>query len=370
MTSIGDRQKSNTSSKNPEDKAEIEKQQKKRLVSKNIIFGTLLAFALTAISIYSALSIGNEACDKNSTPVSGEIRDKSPFIKDLELCGLNDIKLWKTLVVIMSAGATGGLVFELLNLKGNIEWPHGPTKDELAAKFAYATPENLYDLGYLARLLIGALSAPVTIAVVPQSSVLAMLATSVVAGSSGALIFRALQDRLTAAIYNKQLDDEHKADKTQEQHLKRAAELITDKLDEAIKAFNTLSHKIGTDSNTSSGKLTFPSDPELKLVCDDFRNVWTPLNEAEVVAELIETQTDDSKKLQQSVNDVIDAFAKLQQAVDEVSESRQGEPEITLIPGETLDLEYFRKIQQLLNEAKASTDSTEKILTADNGTTD
>jgi predicted nucleic acid-binding Zn-ribbon protein len=91
------------------------------------------------------------------------------------------------------------------------------------------------------------------------------------------------------------------------------------------------------------------------------------LNEAEVVAELIEIQTDDSKRLQQSVNDVTDALAKLQQAMDEVSESRQGEREITLIPGETIDLEYFRKIKQLLNEAKGLT---EKILTADNGITD
>lgn len=91
------------------------------------------------------------------------------------------------------------------------------------------------------------------------------------------------------------------------------------------------------------------------------------MNEAEVVAELIEIQTDDSKRLQQSVNDVTDALAKLQQAMDEVSESRQGEREITLIPGETIDLEYFRKIKQLLNEAKGLT---EKILTADNGITD
>jgi hypothetical protein len=53
--------------------------------------------------------------------------------------------------------------------------------------------------------------------------------------------------------------------------------------------------------------------------------------------------------------------------MDEVSESRQGEREITLIPGETIDLEYFRKIKQLLNEAKGLT---EKILTADNGITD
>lgn len=368
MTSMANKQNRNSQSKNAEGKAKTEKQEKKTLLRKNIVFGTLLAFALIAISIYSALTINDkEVCDKNALAGTRENRDKSAFISDLEQCGLNDIKLWKTLVVIMSAGAAGGLVFELLNLKGNIEWPHGPTKDELAAKFAYATPENLYDLGYLARLLIGALSAPVTIAVVGSSSVFAMLATSVVAGSSGALIFRALQDRLTAAIYNKQLDEKQTADKTQKQHLKGAAELIRDKLGKAIEAFKTLSHKIGTDSNTSSGKLTFPSDPEIKLVCDDFRNVWTPLNEAEIVAELIETQTDDSKKLQQSVDDIVDALAKLQQAVDEVSESRQGEREFTLISGETIDLDYFRKIEQLLNEAKGLT---EKILTADNGTTD
>ncbi|HEY9672208.1 MAG TPA: hypothetical protein V6D11_12230 [Waterburya sp.] len=208
--------------RNLEDKIKSEKQRKKILLIKNIVFGVLLTFGLISISIFSIQSIGNKACGEKSASDTAKDRE-SDFIRDLNQCDLNDPKLWTTLVVIMSAGAAGGLVFELLNLKGNIEWPHGPTKDELAAKFAYATPENLYDLGYLARLFIGAFSAPVTIAAVGSSSVFAMLATSVVAGSSGALIFRALQDRLTAAIYNKQLDEEQKAYKTQKQHFRTYA---------------------------------------------------------------------------------------------------------------------------------------------------
>lgn len=353
------------------EKREKQEKDKKTLLRNKIIFGALLTAALFGLSAYSALSIkpSQDNCfpkledskDKDKPP-----KDQLTFMEDLEKCGLNDSKLWKTLIVVMTAGAAGGLVFELLNLKGNIEWPHGPTKDELAVKFAYATPENVYDLGYLARLIIGALSAPITIAVVPPSSVLVMLTTSVVAGSSGALIFRALQDRLTAAIYRKELEEA----KTDINKLKHDAELIERELDKASKEFTTLRDKIvGSSGSISSDPLTFPPPPDgpIMLSSDHFSNVWIPLNVAKAVANAIQAQTDDSRGLRDSVDKANDAFARLRDAVYKVSDSPSGELERRLIPGKTLDVEYFHQVEKLLNEAKGLT---EKILTADNGTTD
>jgi hypothetical protein len=57
----------------------------------------------------------------------------------------------------MVAGGFGGFVFELLNLQGNIERPHAPSEDDLAAKFAYADSENVIDLGVGRGSLLGCL---------------------------------------------------------------------------------------------------------------------------------------------------------------------------------------------------------------------
>jgi hypothetical protein len=85
---------------------------------------------------------------------------KSPRLTD----GLNavDFSSDVLLVVLLTIvfGGLGGFVFELLNLQGNIEKPHKPTDDELAAKLAYASPKYVIDLGVLARIIIGAAAAP------------------------------------------------------------------------------------------------------------------------------------------------------------------------------------------------------------------
>lgn len=330
----------------PKSKATV--RNKKTGLIVNIAFGLLLSAGLLGTSVYFAIKTDdNYRC---APPTNNEIRGSA----DLYNCELNDIKLWRMLFVIMTAGAAGGLVFELLNLKGNIEWPHGPSKDELAAKFAYATPDNLYDLGYLARLIIGALSAPLAIATIQPNFALAILTTSVVAGSSGALIFRSLQDRLVAAIYQKEIDDRHTEFRIQTQKLQSDTELIKGRLNEACDAFTKLKNKIITESSLSSGIVTFPSDPKAVLDIRDLDKVWVPLKVAEGVAEGVAPQTlDTSKKLQQSMKSAVEAFAKLQAALCGVAESPPQNSLITLMPNKTIDPEYFNQVQKFLSEAKA-----------------
>lgn len=283
----------------------------KKRVKNNIVFGLTLVITLFAISVYSALSLSRTPpCSLPETP-SSTSNSRVVIKADLYSCDLDDIKLWRTLLVLMSAGAAGGLVFELLNLKGNIEWPHGPTKDELAAKFAYASPENLYDLGYLARLIIGALSAPLAIAAVQPGSAFVMLSTSVVAGSSGALIFRSLQDRLVAAIYQREreIGEKQTADKTQK--LDVYIKLIKKNLTEALTAFENLRRKVGVGSTIDLSQVQFP---------DDLNHVWSPLKIAREIAEAIEPlEGNQANKLKELLKSATDTFGKLQKKREQSS---------------------------------------------------
>ena len=294
--------------------------------TQNILFALLLTAGLFSIAAYAALTPTTACMLSTPTP--------PPLMEDLNHCDLNDIKLWKTLVVMMSVGAVGGLVFELLNLKGNIEWPHGPTKDELAAKFAYATPDNLYDLGYLARLIIGALSAPPTIAIVRPDSAFAMLTISLVAGSSGALVFRALQDRLVASIYQREKDQEQQEKVLTE--IEANKPIIKTKLQQAITNFKKLEKKLRELSKTNEATLlVFPEggtiDPQ------DFDKVWQPLNEAQ--------------GMNAQLDDVMETFKKIETHVREISESPDSTSLWNIKKGEQLDPADLDKVEKLLNEA-------------------
>ena len=104
-------------------------------------------------------------------------------------------------------GGMGGVVYELLILQGNFEWPHPPDPDEITDKLPYAIPKHLYDLGILARVIIGATAALAALLVLSPSSTTTLLATSLVAGSAGTSVFRSIQDRLLAALAQKDAAD-------------------------------------------------------------------------------------------------------------------------------------------------------------------
>src|SRR4028119_285578 len=109
------------------------------------------------IALFLASSIGvTDACaqsDKPSPPASPPVGSTQVAQTDwdvdviLNSKSLDNPKFYVVLLVMLIAGGVGGIVFELLNLQGNIERPHAPSEDEMAAKLAYATVDNVIDLG-------------------------------------------------------------------------------------------------------------------------------------------------------------------------------------------------------------------------------
>ncbi|MCE7987564.1 MAG: hypothetical protein DYG89_40895 [Caldilinea sp. CFX5] len=147
---------------------------------------------------------------------------------------LANLPLWAALAVTLVGGALGGIVYELLILHGNIEMPHRLTAAEQMEN-PHAIASYMYDLGIWARVLIGAFAAVAALVVVNPESVVKLLATAIIAGSAGTSIFRSLQDRLLAALAQKETAN-----------LRAVNDKLHDKVDETIVAFDTLKGAIRT----------------------------------------------------------------------------------------------------------------------------
>lgn len=278
--------------------------------------------------------------DANGNVLYDEVKSEG-LSRALTTNHLLDPELWFTFFLSALFGAIGGFVFELLNLQGNYEKKHDPTEDELAAKFAYASAKNVVDLGVLARLIIGAAAAPPAIVLlrpVIDNSAFALLALSVVAGSSGTAVFRSLQDRLLVGIAQKERDEAKAVAKLQEFELN--ASLIQPKLEQATAAFNKIDKTIKEGGNITPDdptKLTFNN--QLVLDPKDFEDVWKPLNEA--------------KAMNAPLDDVINAFAELKKEVYRLAAAndRDSKPVIIIRTGGSLGIESLDKVKKLLNEA-------------------
>lgn len=118
-----------------------------------------------------------------------------------------DPLFWVFLLVVAAFGSLGGLVYELMTLRGRLEMPH--RADDVAADedLAGAVARYLYDLGLLGRMIIGALAAIVVVwpLGLVDSGPLAVISGSIVAGAAGIAVFRSLQDRLMAALATREL---------------------------------------------------------------------------------------------------------------------------------------------------------------------
>lgn len=114
---------------------------------------------------------------------------------------------WIFLVVVAVFGGLGGLVYELMTLRGRLERPH--RADDVAAEedLSGAVARYLYDLGLLGRMIIGALAAIVVVwpLELVDSGPLAVISGSIIAGATGIAVFRSLQDRLMAALATREL---------------------------------------------------------------------------------------------------------------------------------------------------------------------
>jgi hypothetical protein len=333
----------------------------KRLTT--IVFGLLLTSSLTATAAYAQNSPPNPIASPTSSPI--QISRKQEVIKDaqgkvlyvierqgvlkgLDTPNLGDRELWIVLLLTMVAGGFGGFVFELLNLQGNVERKHDPTDDELAAKFAYASPRNVVDLGVRARIIIGMFAAPPAMLFLQPESVFGLIAMSVVAGSAGTGVFRALQDRLLIAVA--QNEKEQAETKVRTQTLKLNAKSITPKLTKALEEVEKLENYMRKKSECLKDpyKLTFHEDVSLDPTY--FSNVWKPLNEAKGI---------EAKTVEPSIN----AFKTLEQEVCHKSKSKKDTPEITIPKGKTVELKYFFQVKKLLNEAKGAIEAIENSST-------
>ncbi len=189
--------------------------------------------------------------------------------------GLMKWSFWAALFMTLVGGALGGVAYELLILQGNIECWHKTTKEEVTETFPYAIPTYLYDLGILARVIIGALAAVAALFVLSPQTTFSLLATSLVAGSAGTSVFRSLQDRLSAAIAQKTAAD-----------TKAKADTQAAKTDEAVKAFADLKKKLmeGSVSHLGTNALTFGPEKLFTLDLDHVDKVERLMCEARGVS--------------------------------------------------------------------------------------
>jgi hypothetical protein len=112
---------------------------------------------------------------------------------------------WSVIGIAAGFGALGGLIYELILLRGAVEWPHRP-RDEEVPKVPYIEARHLWSLGVTSRLVIGAGAAVAVMAVVTPDTTLKLVATSLIAGSAGTSVFRSMQDRLIATLARHEVD--------------------------------------------------------------------------------------------------------------------------------------------------------------------
>ena len=315
-----------------------------------IFLGLLLTSSLTATAAY-AQNTSNPTVSATSSPTQvlrQQNVEEQGVLNGLKTTNLGDRELWIALLLTMVAGGFGGFVFELLNLQGNVERKHEPTEDDFAAKFAYASPENVIDLGVRARIIIGMFAAPPAMLFLRPESAFALIAMSIVAGSAGTGFFRALQERLLLAVAQNEKEEAQAEGRRQKR--KRNAQSIKVKLNKALEEFEKLENEIRTKSESLNDpyKLTFSE--EVSLNPTYFSKVWKPLNEAKGI---------DAKTVEPLTN----AFKELERQLYAKAKSEKDTPKITLPKGKTVELKYFTQVKKLLNEATGAIEAVENTNT-------
>lgn len=172
---------------------------------------------------------------------------------------LTEIKsgsFWIVLGIAALFGALGGLVYELLTLQGGIEVPHKATEGEPPVKFPWAIRKFVRDWGVFARLMTGGLAAIAVLLIVTPGSAFRLIATSIVAGSAGSSIFRALQERLRSMMAESKADQVTRAADDAEERVQKAKELL-----------KSIRQALGTAAQTTpgEGRLVLPEQTPLDL---------------------------------------------------------------------------------------------------------
>ena len=301
---------------------------------KSILIGL---FLVSSIGVTDACAQSNQPSPPLSLPALSSQVPQTDW--DVEVIlkskSLDNPKLYVVLLVTLIAGGVGGIVFELLNLQGNIERPHAPSEDELAAKLAYASPENVIDLGIFARIIIGAFAAVPAMVVIEPASVLSLLAMSLLAGSAGTAVFRSLQDRFLIAITQQEASEQKRKIKQKNK---------TAKIDKASVAFETLEDEVEKKSESPEGRtdLIIPEGTVL-----DLRHV-------EEVRKILFQVTG----VNDEANNAIAAFKKLEEELIENSVKPAGTMDLKFTKDTTIDCKLFWNVKDCLIQAKGANELT------------
>jgi len=297
------------------------------------------------IGLFLASSIGvTDACaqsDKPSPPASLPALSTQVAQTDwdveviLKSKSLDNPKFYVVLLVVLIAGGIGGIVFELLNLQGNIERPHAPSEDELAAKLAYATVGNVIDLGIFARIIIGASAAVPAMVFIKPESVLVLLAMSLVAGSAGTAVFRSLQDRILIAISQQE---------AREQKIEIQQKNNSAKMDKAIAAVETLEKEVEKNSESPEGTTSIIIPEGTVLDRSHFEEV------RKVLLQVTGVNTEAKKALA--------AFKKLEEEFINSSVRYQGTSDMKFTKKTSINCDLFGNVKDCLSQAKGANELT------------
>ena len=301
---------------------------------KSILIGLFLA---SSIGVTDACAQSNQPSSPLSLPaLSTQVPQTDGDVEViLKSKSLDNPKLYVLLLVTLIAGGVGGIVFELLNLQGNIERPHAPSEDELAAKLAYASVENVIDLGIFARIIIGAFAAVPAMVVIEPVSVLSLLAMSLLAGSAGTAVFRSLQDRFLIAITQQEAIEN-----------KRKIKLKNNiaKMDKAIAAFETLEEEVEKKSDSPEGTTDLIIPEGTVLNRSRFEEVRKVLSQVTGV--------------NAEVDKAIAAFKKLEEELIEKSVKPQGTIDLKFTKDTAIDCDLFGNVKDCLSQAKGANELT------------
>lgn len=115
--------------------------------------------------------------------------------------------LWLTVLLAGVCGALGGLVYELVALQDRIKLPSRlPAVPTGQAANGDAPPgAQFWNLGFLARVLIGGLASISVLYFISPTTGIQLLALSIISGSVGMALFQALQARVEAMLKASQL---------------------------------------------------------------------------------------------------------------------------------------------------------------------
>jgi hypothetical protein len=110
-----------------------------------------------------------------------------------------DPRFWLTIVIMLLAGAFGGVAYELLLRKGAIELPHRVRLDMGGRTYSHAPHECLIALGTLGRGFVGAAAAMTVLLVVAPSNAHAAIALGVTSGAAAPAVIRLMGKQLLFA---------------------------------------------------------------------------------------------------------------------------------------------------------------------------